>query len=306
MTRLREIVRGTREYCARLEHLASPPHRLYCEGDLSLLDEPSAVAVVGTRRPSAYGLSVARQLGRYLAEQNIVVISGLARGIDKAAHLGCLEIATGKPLAVVGCGLDQCYPPEHTWLQNKVAKRGLLLSEYPRGSPPVGFHFPQRNRIVAALCHLLVVVEAPARSGALISVEQALEMGREVLVVPGPMHSASSLGNLRLLKDGAAPLVEFSDVLEVLEGRQVWRQPAEEQAPPLRDRRGGPDWRRLLNRAGSTLEELCYGLDKPPDEMLAELTRAELEGTVVKLGQRYYNSLQSHQPMPAITGLSRN
>lgn len=287
---MKVLLRNSGDYPESLLQLPSPPERLYYRGDISLIHKVHAVAVIGTRNATPYGLTVARQLGKFLAEQGVTVVSGLARGIDGAAHAGCLQISSGQPLAVVGCGLDLTYPPEHQRLQERVAERGLVLSEYPPGSPPMAFHFPQRNRIVAALSRVLVVVEAPARSGALLSVTQALELGREVMVVPGPMNSPTCIGNLRLLRDGSAPVVEFEDIIQTLLGYGGGQR----TAPP--DLEGEPDVQGDrghlmpfgLGPAGATLEELCLGLRRPPEELLPELLRAELEGKIRRTLSRYY------------------
>ena len=263
------ILRTSPNYPPRLKHLACPPLRLYAEGNLSALGGP-AIAVIGTRQASPYGLMVARDLGRYLAQQGVIVISGLARGVDAAAHRGCLEIKTGRPVGVVACGLDRIYPPEHGNLQRDVARRGLLLSEYGPGQPPCAFHFPQRNRIVAALCHARVVVEAPLKSGALITVGQALDLGREVFVVPGPLNRGVCSGNLRLLREGATPLCEFSDLLQALPGAQD-----EELA-------------NSVSLHGCTVEEMCQAWRTTPKELLPRLLHMELCGLLRRQGDRYY------------------
>lgn len=213
-----ELNKTDSRYPANLMHLSKPPDPLFYRGDPTSLSWRLRVSVVGTRKASAWGLQLARQLGRFLSQNDIAVISGLARGVDMWAHLGSLESPRSKPVAVIGSGLNKCYPPEHEQLLEKISQVGVAVSEYPDGSPPLAFHFPQRNRIIATLCHLLILVEAPVRSGALITVHQALELGKEVMVVPGNFGQANCSGNLELLRAGATPLCDLEDILAVLDG----------------------------------------------------------------------------------------
>jgi DNA processing protein len=183
-------------------------------GDSAILAGP-AVAVVGARACSSYGRQVARMLGRALASAGVVVVSGLARGIDGEAHRGALE-ADGHTVAVLGCGIDRDYPAVHTSLARSIAARSLLVSEYAPGVEPAPWRFPARNRIIAGLCAATVVVEARERSGALITADFALEEGREVFAVPGEITSALSEGTNDLIRLGATPLTGAGDVLESL------------------------------------------------------------------------------------------
>jgi DNA processing protein len=171
------------------------------------------VAIVGARACSPYGATVARSLGRELARAGLVVVSGLARGIDGEAHRGALE-AGGFTVAVLGCGIDRDYPASHRELARRIAERGLIVSEYAPGVEPAPWRFPARNRIVAGLSAATVVVEARERSGALITADLALEEGRDVLAVPGEITSALSAGTNALLRLGATPLTSTADVLE--------------------------------------------------------------------------------------------
>ena len=191
-----------------------PPPGLFLRGDadVELLSRP-AVAIVGARACSAYGRQVARSLGRDLAAAGLIVVSGLARGIDAEAHRGALE-ASGSTVAVLGCGIDRDYPAAHRELARQVAATGLVVSEYAPGVEPAPWRFPARNRIVAGLCAATVVVEARERSGALITADFALEEGREVFAVPGEITSALSAGSNGLLRLGATPLTSAEDVLE--------------------------------------------------------------------------------------------
>jgi DNA processing protein len=197
-----------------LRAIHDPPPGLFLRGeaDTALLAGP-AVAVVGARACSAYGRQVARSLGRELAAAGLLVVSGLARGIDAEAHRGALE-AGGVTVAVLGCGIDRDYPAANRELARQVAASGLVVSEYAPGVEPAPWRFPARNRIVAGLCAASVVVEARERSGALITADFALEEGREVFAVPGEITSALSAGSNALLRLGATPLTCAQDVLE--------------------------------------------------------------------------------------------
>ena len=210
----RFLARSAAGFPPLLRAIHDPPPGLFLRGeaDAELLLRP-AVAIVGARACSAYGRQVARSLGRDLAAAGLVVVSGLARGVDAEAHRGALE-AAGSTVAVLGCGIDRDYPAAHRDLARQVAATGLLVSEYPPGVEPAPWRFPARNRIVAGLCAATVVVEARERSGALITADFALEEGREVLAVPGEITSALSAGSNALLRLGATPLTCAQDVLE--------------------------------------------------------------------------------------------
>ncbi|MCI5131942.1 MAG: DNA-protecting protein DprA, partial [Candidatus Electrothrix sp. EH2] len=190
------------------------PLLLYCSGDIDLLNRP-AVAVVGSRMPTDYGKNIATSLARQLAAQGLVVVSGLAKGIDGRSHIGALE-AGGTTIAVLGCGLDVIYPGENRDLYQQIAEQGLLLSEYPLATPPQGFRFPERNRIVSGLSLGVLIVEAAVRSGALITARLALEQNREVFAVPGRIDSPKSQGTHSLLRQGATLVRSVDDILAEL------------------------------------------------------------------------------------------
>jgi DNA processing protein len=211
---LRFLPRSDGRFPALLRAIHDPPPGLFLRGaaDADLLARP-AVAVVGARACSAYGRQVARSLGRDLAAAGLVVVSGLARGIDAEAHRGALETG-GATVAVLGCGIDRDYPAAHRELARSIAEQSVVVSEYAPGVEPAPWRFPARNRIVAGLCAATVVVEARERSGALITADFALEEGREVFAVPGEITSALSAGSNALLRLGATPLTAAADVLE--------------------------------------------------------------------------------------------
>jgi len=211
---IRTVARHEPGYPPLLSELHDPPATLFVRGDADALPE-AAVAVVGARSCSAYGAQVARTLARELASAGLVVVSGLARGVDGEAHRGALD-GGGRTVAVLGCGIDRDYPRSHAELARRIIASGAVVSEYPPGVEPAPWRFPARNRIIAGLSLATVVVEARERSGALITADFALELGRDVFGVPGEITSGLSAGTNDLLRQGAAPLTSVRDVLESL------------------------------------------------------------------------------------------
>ena len=227
MTDVGRLGRRDAEFPSLLGAIHDPPAQLFLRGggELADLSRP-AVAVVGARACSSYGRSVARSLACDLASAGLVVVSGLARGIDGEAHRGALD-ADGFTCAVLGCGIDRDYPAAHAELARRVAERGLVVSEYEPGVEPAPWRFPARNRIIAGLCAATVIVEARERSGALITADFALEEGRDVLAVPGEITSSLSAGTNALLRLGAIPVTSADDVLELFD----LRRPVVERGP---------------------------------------------------------------------------
>jgi DNA processing protein len=254
-------------YPPLLAAIHDPPPQLYLRGEapVELLRCP-AVAIVGARACSAYGAQVARTLGRELAGGGLVVVSGLARGIDGAAHRGALE-AGGPTVAVLGCGIDRDYPAAHAELAERIRATGFVVSEYEPGVEPAPWRFPARNRIIAGMCAATVVVEARERSGALITADFALEEGREVFVVPGEITSALSAGTNALLRLGATPLTRTADVLELF---------GIEPHPPAAP--GSP----LLALLPATVDELVRATGREAPELAAALTELEVTGAVAE------------------------
>ncbi|MDR0838701.1 MAG: DNA-processing protein DprA [Oscillospiraceae bacterium] len=201
------------EYPERLRNIYDPPIVLYVKGRLPALDEEAVVAVVGTRSCTPYGLKQAENCGYTLARHGLLVATGLAKGVDTAAALGALR-GGGAVIGLLGCGLDVVYPPSNDKLYEDVVAVGALISEYPPGTAAVGAHFPVRNRILSGISVGVAVVEAPLRSGALITASRALEQGRDVFAVPGNVDSESSLGANRLLRDGAIPMTSPEDIVD--------------------------------------------------------------------------------------------
>ncbi len=248
-----------------LRAIHDPPPGLFLRGrgEPELLRHV-AVAVVGARACSGYGSSVAHGLARELAAAGLVVVSGLARGIDAAAHRGALA-ADGVTVAVLGCGIDRDYPAAHAELAGRIAAGGLLVSEYAPGVEPAPWRFPARNRLIAGLCAATVVVEARERSGALITADLALEEGRDVFAVPGEITSSLSAGTNGLLKLGAAPLTGAADVLAAL---GLEPTPTRGEAPPL------------LGLLPATADELVRRTGLGADEIARALVELELAGLV--------------------------
>ncbi len=266
---------GDEGYPEGLLHLPDPPVPLFAKGEVPPWE--GAVAIVGTRRASPWAKGFARELARALAGAGVAVVSGLARGIDGAAHRGALE-AGGKTLAVLGSALDRVYPPEH----RELAERAALVSEFPFGTGPRPEHFPRRNRLVAALARAVVVVEAPERSGALITARHALELGREVLAVPGRPTDEKSRGANLLIKDGAAPVLSAGELLELL---GLSAPPANRPEPPAHLR---ALYSALAELGEALPDDLASRLGADPAAVLAGLTELELLGLAEVLpGGRY-------------------
>ncbi|HEY6067428.1 MAG TPA: DNA-processing protein DprA [Gaiellaceae bacterium] len=256
-----------RELPPLLRAIHDPPARLYLrgEGEPALLSS-TAVAIVGARACSPYGAQVARMLGRELAAAGVVVVSGLARGIDGEAHRGALA-ANGHTVAVLGCGIDRDYPAAHSQLAREICGRSLIVSEYEPGVEPAPWRFPARNRVIAGLCGATIVVEARERSGALITADFALEEGREVFAVPGEITSSLSAGTNALLRLGATPLTSAADVFESL---GIERSEETSGRHPL------------LELLPATVDELVRASGLSPSEILAALAELELSGAVAE------------------------
>jgi DNA processing protein len=269
---LTTIHRRDAAYPPLLAQLHDPPAQLYARGRLDVLEEP-AVAVVGARSCSGYGASVARTLGRDLAAAGLVVVSGLARGIDGEAHRGALE-AGGTTIAVLGCGIDRDYPRAHAGLAERIRAGGAAVSEYPPGVEPAPWRFPARNRIIAGLSLATVVVEARERSGALITADFALELGRDVFAVPGEITAALSAGTNDLLRQGAAPLLSPADVLHALGLDPPERPPL----PPVSPAAAGV--LRLLSDGPGEADVLARLAGRSSGEVAAALVELELAGLV--------------------------
>ena len=209
------VIYGKEGYPELLENIPDPPAVLFYRGDFAGFLKMPAVAVIGSRRCTHYGRKVAAKLAGDFVRSGVAVVSGLARGIDGEAHRGAIE-AGGVTMAVLGNGLDVCYPPEHDRLSERLLEKGVLLSEYPPGTEPARYRFPERNRLISGFSRGVVVVEAGKRSGTMITVNTALDQGRDVFAVPGEVTRALSMGTNMLLRDGAGVVITAADVLEPL------------------------------------------------------------------------------------------
>ena len=272
----RALTPGDGDYPPLLLQTADPPLLLYVQGRVSLLSA-AAIAVVGSRQPSAQGLDNARSFARALAERGYTIVSGLALGIDAAAHEGALD-AAAPTVAVMGTGPDRIYPARHRPLAQRIAAGGVLLSEYAPGTPALPDHFPQRNRLIAGLTQGTLVVEAALRSGSLITARLASEAGREVFAIPGSIRAPQSQGCHALIKQGAKLVESVDDILEELQAgtpRQA-ALPLADDAPvdPLFD---------ALGHDPVTLDALLARTGFPVAELTARLLELELDGRVARL-----------------------
>lgn len=287
-----------RSFPSPLKDLADPPAGLYLKGELGLWDDAMGMArvtIVGTRAASRYGFGVAGALGRSFATVGCVVVSGLARGIDAAAHRGALEVG-GLTVAVLGTGPDVVYPRQHASLYREVEQRGVLVSEYPPGTSAAKWHFPARNRLMAALGDALIVVEAGRRSGALLTADEALTLGRDVFAVPGPISSPASRGCNALAADGARIVYDVEQCVKEYEAlTRIERSGRAVKTPCAKaERRGGPAGvlERLVVQALScgprSVDEVAQAVGCAPREVAAALALLELDGLVGREGVGVY------------------
>ena len=271
-------------YPALLKQIYAPPPVLYVRGNLCPEDE-WAVAIIGTRRATVYGKQVAAMLGRDLARSGVTVVSGLARGIDSVAHRAALE-AGGRTIAVMACGLDRVYPPEHRELAQEIIQRGALVGDYPLGTPPEGANFPPRNRIISGLVLGVIVVEAGRRSGALITVDFALDQGRDVFAVPGNILNRSSVGCNRLIQNGAHMVLEIKDVLQELNLTMIEQHVQAKAVLP-----SDPTEAKLLELVSDApvhVDEICRQSSLPIHQVSSTLAMMELKGMVRRVGGMHY------------------
>lgn len=272
------------EYPRRLRELEQAPPVLYLRGDL-LPEDEWAVAIVGSRQVTAYGRQVAEELAVFLAQRGITVVSGLARGVDALAHTAALR-AGGRTLAVVAHGLDRIYPPQHHTLAAEMAQRGAVLSDYALGTPPDAANFPPRNRIISGLSQAVVVIEAGERSGALITAGFAAEQGREVFAVPGPIYAPQSKGSNLLIERGAHPLLQFENVLKVLNLEMMDANKDARQALPADATEAA--LYTLLGQEPLHLNEIGARAAMPIAQVSSTLTLMELKGLVRHVGGMTY------------------
>jgi len=272
-------------YPEQLRQITQSPFVLYIKGEL-VNEDDWAVAIVGTRRHSDYGRQITENISHTLARNGITIISGLARGIDGVAHQAALE-AGGRTIAVLGSGVDITYPPEHRDLGEDISRQGALISDYPLGTPPDGSNFPPRNRIISGLSKAIIVIEAGERSGALITATYAAEQGKDVFAAPGKITSPMSKGTNLLIKQGAHPLLESQDILDVLNMTLIAEQRVIRKSLP-----SDPKEAVLFQAIGEEplhVDELCSLVNMPIEEVTSTLALMELKGMVRKtFGMKYF------------------
>ena len=264
------------DYPNLLREVADPPPVLFVKGTLTEADN-WAVSIVGTRQCTVYGREVAEMLSTELARNHITVISGMARGIDAAAHAACLK-ATGRTVAVLGCGVDVVYPPEHKKLAQQIVEQGAIVSDYPIGTPPDAMNFPPRNRIISGLSMGVIVVEADDKSGALITTDFATEQGRDVFAVPGNIFNRSSRGTNKLIQNGAKMVLDINSILEELNLNMVADRVEVQTAMPENETE-----RVLMTKLSHeplATDELVRTLQLPAEVVSATLALMELKGMV--------------------------
>lgn len=276
------------DYPRRLKEINQSPPVLFIKGTINVEDD-WAVAVVGTRRVTSYGRQVADELGRFLAQNGITVISGLARGVDAIAHNAALE-AGGRTIAVLGSGVDVIYPPEHRKLAMEIMQQGALVSDYPVGTQPDGINFPPRNRIISGLSLATVVVEAGEKSGALITAEFAVDQGKDVFAVPGSILNAQSEGTNRLIEQGARPLLKFSEILETLQLDRIPEKQLTRKLNPMTNVEQTL-FSQLTNEPVH-IDQLCERTGLPIVDVSATLTMMELKGLVSQVGGMNYIAMR--------------
>lgn len=294
------------QYSGLLAQLPDAPVLLYAKGDLSLMQSPGLIAVVGSRSATRYWQKAAYQLARDLAMQGVTIVSGMARGVDSYAHQGALA-AGGKTIAVLGCGVDVIYPPENGALYDQIAEQGLLLSEYLPGAEPLKGHFPERNRIISGLCHGVLVLEGGERSGSRITANLALDQGREVMAVPGNIDLPLSYTPNQLIREGCALITSAQDVMEAMgwanaqasvqQEKPAAQQPRRQEAPeaeePIRVTPGKPTADEtkimgMLSMGPASFDEIYEALEFSPAKLGATLTIMVAKGMLNALPGKVY------------------
>lgn len=263
-----------KDYPCMLKYIDNPPETLYFKGDIRIASEP-AIAIVGARKASVYGKWVAYELAKKLSEYQVVTVSGMAYGIDAYAHKGAID-NKGKTIAVLGCGVDICYPSSNKQLMDNIIESGLVISEYEPGTLPLPFRFPMRNRIISGLCEGTIIVEAGLNSGSLITAECAADQGRNIYAVPGNINSVYSFGTNKLIKDGAIPIIVLDDIIDelgisrnnILKSKIQLSQ--DEQIV----------FEEVLSSGAVTTDYLCVNTKKTPSEINTLVTILEMKGMV--------------------------
>ncbi|MBG0785034.1 MAG: DNA-protecting protein DprA [Anaerolineaceae bacterium] len=276
------------DYPRLLREITQPPPVLYIRGELTPADDFS-VAMVGTRKVTAYGQQITRDTSTFLAGHGLTIVSGLARGVDGLAHQHALQ-AGGRTIAVLGSGVDVIYPPEHRKLAEAIIENGAIISDYPLGTQPEGVNFPPRNRIISGLSLATIVVEAGDRSGALITADFAVEQGRDVFAVPGNVLSPMSQGTNRLIQNGAYAMISPQDVLDALGLAQVSDFQAARQTLPADTTEA--KILQVLDYEPVHVDEICHAAGLPVETVTAALTMMELKGMVQHVGGMRYTAIR--------------
>ena len=282
------LIQQDESYPKRLKEIDQPPPVLYTQGEI-IEDDEWSVAIVGTRRVTAYGRQVAENIAGSLARNGLTIISGLARGVDSIAHQAALD-AGGRTIAVLGSGLDRIYPPENRTLAEQIRVDGALISEYGLGTPPEAMNFPQRNRLISGLALAVVVVEAGKKSGALITASFAADQGREVFAIPGNITSPGSMGTNRLIRSGAHPLLSAEQVLETLELSMV----AEHRSARVTLPSDAVEAQLFETLVAEPLhvDEITNRTGIPVEKVTATLALMELKGMIRQVGSMQYIALR--------------
>lgn len=271
-------------YPRRLREINNPPPILFLKGEYIPTDE-WAVAIVGTRKSTSYGKQITQELTEFLVAHDITIVSGLARGVDAIAHETALR-THGRTIAVLGCGVDVIYPPEHRDLTYKISQDGVLMSDYFPGTPPESVNFPPRNRIISGLSLATIVIEAGIKSGALITATYAAEQGRDVYAVPGPIYAQQSKGTNQLIAEGATPLLNFEVLLDNLNIRQnsIYEKPR----AVVPENQTEEQILLVLNDEACMLDEIMQKTSLPVQTISASLSMMELKGYITQVeGAKY-------------------
>lgn len=283
---IKEISISSPEYLECLRHIAQPPQKIFIRGEI-IAEDKNAIAIVGTRKCTPYGKRAAYDLAFRLGKQGVTIVSGLAFGIDAEAHKGVLD-AGGRTIAVLGTGVDDqsIYPHTHKSLAERIMKSGAVISEFDPGTPAMPHHFPQRNRIISALSLGVVVVEAAEKSGSLITANFALEQGKEVFAVPGPIHSLVSAGTNQLIQRGAKLITSTQDILEEFDWLKEYG--AVKQTAQIS---GSLEEQMIIESiasGSSTADEIIEKTKLPSSAVLSLLTMLELENKIKNIGNNTY------------------
>jgi DNA processing protein len=285
---IRVLIWDDDDYPVRLREITNAPPVLYLRGSFETEDE-WAVAIVGTRRVTSYGRQVAERIAIKLANSGITVVSGLALGVDTVAHQSSLD-AGGRTLAVMGCGVDQIYPPRNRQLAERIIENGALISDYALGTPPEAGNFPPRNRIISGLSIATVVVEAGVKSGALITADFAVEQSREVFAVPGNIFAPQSQGPNRLIQNGAHPLLDPQEILDILDLTRVTEQ--QDARVVLPSNATEAQLFEVLGHEPLHVDEIRALTELPIEQVTATLALMELKGMVRQVGGMCYTAIR--------------